>query len=1203
MKKKLKQILSQEDTVLFIGSGISMWSGLPSWSRLVEDLAMFVEASGSNADLVRIEARNGDLLQAASYGFHKLTKSQIGDFIRKACMYGKAKPHLIHQKIVTLGPRCFITTNYDHLIEESLRNWRNEFSFQTVTNRQLTETAGVVASRATDFVFKPHGDAADSESIILTREQYRDLLPGGENHAALESVKMLMASRPVIYIGFGLRDLDFIYLRDLLSNTYKGGIRDHYAIMADVSETEIDYWRSHYGIHLATYATTERIDSSRDHSALLTFLDELLVKAPSPPVHDYLPNAQTPCSTDIILSLARYAAKLARIQKQDPEFPIRVHPETRRGDKGFREPLFDKFNHYPVEKFLEKGPNRALLIGLPGAGKSYSLQRAAACMAEKLHENCLGDSFQETTVVIPLFIDLKLYRGDLYDLANQTLPTGLTLDWLAQRFKVKLFIDSFNEMPREYWESTSYEVDFANFISRVETASIIIGSRTNDGLTKLEFAPYHLDQIDAKFVTSELKRLKISVNGRFHAEVCSLLQKPFYFHLLVSKAVTLPLEAHPRDFYQSFFAGLTDSFQIRFGSHFDLTSALSIIAYRAINSGEEAQPIAAVLQALKVQLEANGLYAIDSIDVANWLVSKAVIIPYSGARIAFFHQSATEYLAASELARLYQDAPQLLKEKLLLTRWDQALFLTLSLLPKSATDVFLKTVIEADFALALNAAKYIEDGRDEVISKLLCQIPERLKHRTDLYHKVAWMLQSVVPISENNETQLRTIMNLGDSIGGAAAQRLVELKGSAVKGELIELLLDHKEDFNFCVNGIGDALAPLATFDDIKKITELADKIGHEVTADFDDEVAHGFIAGSAKFLAGVDVLAIENGFLTGDESTPVPEVRARILCNFLWDNHSTAALNLAAQLLLRGVRETATAIYFIASYPRPDDQLSWKSFSRRHIELLLSQLDDEDDESWTVRAIGCICNSRPDLSEFVKSIAANSSGIKKAILSYCASENDLNIIFEALITYAEMDLDQRKKEPINLLGQVDFNWSGQEPLLVRLLRLTDTDLAVSLIGHLRSEDKVGELEVGKIDWCLQWLADHDHEDDWLFIDRFSSLLANHTNLETQKSFIREFNKPDSKFRHILCSIFISRQDLGIDEFSEDAISFMIADLSQGRSVTDFRGHLIGQIATEQFVRERLLPLLANAEGRFLTRLRKVIIQAGSRHGRRYIAE
>ena len=294
--EQLRQVLTQDDTVLFIGSGISLWSGLPSWPKFIEELAVFIESAGGSADLIRDEARRGDLLQAASYGFDKLTKHQIGEFVRSACRYGVAKPHEIHKKIVLLGPGCFVTTNYDNLIEESLRLWQPDRFFRPpVSNRHLTETAEIVHARAVNFVFKPHGDAADCERIVLTREQYRQLLPGGERHAALESVKILLASRPVVYLGFGLRDPDFLYIRDLLSNTYKGGTRDHFAIMADSAAGEIDYWRRNYGIHLVSYRTTEGPNGLRDHSALLTMLDELLSSTP-PATKPTITEEELPCS-------------------------------------------------------------------------------------------------------------------------------------------------------------------------------------------------------------------------------------------------------------------------------------------------------------------------------------------------------------------------------------------------------------------------------------------------------------------------------------------------------------------------------------------------------------------------------------------------------------------------------------------------------------------------------------------------------------------------------------------------------------------------------------------------------------------------------------------------------------------------------------------------------------------------------------------
>ena len=233
MNEQLKQALKQEDTILFIGSGISCWSGLPSWTGLLNQLADLLQCSSRDAELVRKEIKQ-DLLQAASYGFDQLTAAEVGEFMRKACQLGTAAPHKIHRRIVSLGPRCFITTNYDQLLEESLRTWQPGRPFRTVTNKQPFEEADIIQARKLDFVFKPHGDVGDVESIVLTREQYRKLLEGGEWRHALESLKTLLVTRRVVYLGFGLRDPDFLLLRDVLANTWKGGTRDHYAIMADV---------------------------------------------------------------------------------------------------------------------------------------------------------------------------------------------------------------------------------------------------------------------------------------------------------------------------------------------------------------------------------------------------------------------------------------------------------------------------------------------------------------------------------------------------------------------------------------------------------------------------------------------------------------------------------------------------------------------------------------------------------------------------------------------------------------------------------------------------------------------------------------------------------------------------------------------------------------------------------------------------------
>ena len=93
----------------------------------------------------------------------------------------------------------------------------------------------------------------------------------------------------------------------------------------------------------------------------------------------------------------------------------------------------------------------------------------------------------------------------------------------------------------------------------------------------------------------------------------------------------------------------------------------------------------------------------DSIDIANWLISQSILIPYSGSRVSFVHQSVTEFLAASELAQAFVRDRSIVRRKLASTRWDQALLLAASMLPDHESRSFLDFVVAADFPLALRA--------------------------------------------------------------------------------------------------------------------------------------------------------------------------------------------------------------------------------------------------------------------------------------------------------------------------------------------------------------------------------------------------------------------------------------------------------------------------------------------------------------------
>lgn len=1204
--QEIRQLLSEEDTVIFVGSGISVWSGLPTWHGIIAQLVTFLENAGIQADMVNSEFQKGDLLQAASYGFDKMSKQQIGHFVRSACRYGTARPHDIHKKLVTLGPRCFVTTNYDDLIEQSLRHcFPDRFLRPSVTNRHLTEIAEITHARSIDFIFKPHGDAGDIDSIILTREQYRQLLPNGNRQSALESLKMLMVTRPIVYFGYSLQDPDFLYIRDILSNTYKGGTRDHYAIMADVSEAQIDYWRRNYGIHLVSYQTKPLPNGSKNHEDLLRILDTLGEVPARGPSHSIDPTA-----AETRLSLARYAAGLSRAPKVASELQIRVHAKNTHRNFFSDRIRVGEYDHYSVGKFLTDGPAHAVLTGLPGAGKSYAFRRAAAVLADKLQAACLSDQFDPPQLTIPVLADLKLYRGDIKALVNQSLPAGFDLNYLQTAFRLKIFLDAFNEMPREYWESSTYEADLDNFTKGVTSHSVIIGSRTDDGLRSISFPVYDLDQIDERTVASIISESGIIVSASFEFEMHALFSRPFYLKLISELGEWLPENPRPSDLYKLFFEKSLQQLKPEWGKASDVLESLTSVAFSALNDGEEAFPLNNLITILAGNQAARDdqKHSV-ALEIANWLISQNILVPYTGSRIAFVHQSITEYLAALELARKYSTDPRIMNDTLSLKRWDQALFLTVGLLDGDQSGRFLDRIIAADLELALRSAKYVEYGQAEIVTKLLNSIIDMDSDFLDQF-QLSNALGYGLPVAAIHEEQLFSIAQRGDVIGSAAATALVSLKGGEAKDTLLQLMLTHKDDYNLCANGIGRALLPYATDADAFLV---ADWIRIMKPTESENEL-RGFISGAGSLLSATPIEVLKRAFFPIDQPDFNRELADEILCTAIRDRRSNESLRLAFELLENGCLHSIVTIYFIGNYKWGDDRyledndkgLDWGFVTSAHTSRLILEL--EAGEQWSHKTLKLVCERRPDLSHFVEKEAEGKDGLVRLALLQCVANPDPQSLFSVLEEFAGLDQTQLPLISFEKMGEIDVDWRGREDLFLKLLQLRSDKLASALLGGALPPmlDSLGNLNnIGPIHWWLDWIRDiamtGNENSRWIAM-QIGGCLGGHLENSDQHLFVAELNKTKSEFRHILIEFVLPYfNELSSDDLNEDAISFLLADLSRTSPSFSFKGHLLGRIATERFVADRLIPLLPNTSEAFGGAIRKVIKQAGDRHGRRYI--
>lgn len=194
--RRLGAIASRARLVPFMGSGISISAGAPTWRELIDDLAV---AAGLESDVVEA-LRAHDMLDQAAYiqqEFKRRSEGQRSEFassvIRRvdAMRYGLAPPLL-----AALEAEQAITLNYDRLFE-----WA---AFDGQRPRRVIPGPATEEER---WLLKLHGSVEEPESIVLTRDDY---LGFNADRAALSSlVKATLMTRHLLFVGFGVKDPHF----------------------------------------------------------------------------------------------------------------------------------------------------------------------------------------------------------------------------------------------------------------------------------------------------------------------------------------------------------------------------------------------------------------------------------------------------------------------------------------------------------------------------------------------------------------------------------------------------------------------------------------------------------------------------------------------------------------------------------------------------------------------------------------------------------------------------------------------------------------------------------------------------------------------------------------------------------------------------------------------------------------------------------
>jgi hypothetical protein len=154
----------------------------------------------------------------------------------------------VHDQLATMKFSSIITTNYDLLIEASLRRLtKNILSF---TNDDVSPLWKMLMNHE-QFLFKLHGDVHKPRTMIFTYQEYKKHIHG--NPEVLLFLKALLMSKSVLFVGTSMDDK---YIRMLLEEidfqTQSSGPQ-HYAIMPKIGPIQQKMYQDRFNISPIPY--------------------------------------------------------------------------------------------------------------------------------------------------------------------------------------------------------------------------------------------------------------------------------------------------------------------------------------------------------------------------------------------------------------------------------------------------------------------------------------------------------------------------------------------------------------------------------------------------------------------------------------------------------------------------------------------------------------------------------------------------------------------------------------------------------------------------------------------------------------------------------------------------------------------------------------------------------------------------------------
>jgi len=205
---------SPRGAFLWVGAGLSIPVGYPGFLKLAEILrGKTLEKIPDNLDP---QGTIDAFVEANGAGY----------FVRcLADIFTQEKPLQYHIDLMKLPWKGIITTNYDELLEDALKQIKRRYIKITLDrNVDLTALEDIP-------LFKIHGDVSEFNSLVLDAENYKKF---SDLYSFLESnLYSTLRKHSVVFFGYGMRDPRLIEWLNSLGKGGRSRLMTSYTVMLE----------------------------------------------------------------------------------------------------------------------------------------------------------------------------------------------------------------------------------------------------------------------------------------------------------------------------------------------------------------------------------------------------------------------------------------------------------------------------------------------------------------------------------------------------------------------------------------------------------------------------------------------------------------------------------------------------------------------------------------------------------------------------------------------------------------------------------------------------------------------------------------------------------------------------------------------------------------------------------------------------------